>query len=86
MDRYMVELMNRLNEIPNTKFYINNYVIYIHRFVNGSWGKWQPWHLSTEAWAKFNEYQKDSSKAVADLTGPAPMLRICAEVYLKVAG
>lgn len=86
MDRYLVELINRLNEIPNNQFCIKDYVIYTHRFANGGWDKWHPWHLSSEAWFKFNEYQKNPSKAVEELTGLAPMLRICAEVYLKVVG
>jgi hypothetical protein len=82
MDRYMVELINRLNQFPNTQYCIKDHVIHVQR----DWTRWQPWHLSSEAMLKYNEYQKDPSKAVAELTGPAPMLRICAEVYLKVAG
>lgn len=79
MDRYIVELVNSLNRFPHHKFCIKDHVIHIQR----PGYKWQPWHLCSEAMAKYNEYQKDPSIAVADLTGPAPMLRMCAEVYLK---
>lgn len=86
MDRFLVELINRLNEIPNTQYCIKGDIIYVHRYGNGGWDKWRAWQLTTECMFKYNEYQKDPSIAVADLTGLAPMLRICAEVYLKVAG
>jgi hypothetical protein len=87
MDIFLKALAERLNTLtPRTQYAYSCGIVYFHCFGNGSWDNWQVWALNHEATEKYKEYLRNLGTAVVDLTGPAPMLRICAEVYLKLAG